>query len=77
MQRVAAGVSIAANTPQAFVDGNVGWVTDTPWVTLPAGRTTFRVTMVFLREAGAWHMVHAHTSFGLGNEVVFGANKAA
>jgi hypothetical protein len=33
--------------------------------------------MLFHKDSGDWRMVHAHTSFGLGNEVVFGANKAA
>ncbi len=66
-------MALQAGDPEAYVDGNVGWVADRP--TLDAGdgnRVPLRFTAVFHNEGGAWKLVQSHGSLGVANEESFG-----
>jgi ketosteroid isomerase-like protein len=66
----AAGMQIIPGQPQAYQEGNVGWVIDCePLVRLPDGlEMPFRSSWVFRREDGEWKLVHVHASIGVRNE---------
>ena len=67
------GVSIEGANPQAFTEGNVGWVADQVKFKLPDGNTiSLRMTSVFHKEANEWKIVQAHSSFGVPNEQSLG-----
>jgi ketosteroid isomerase-like protein len=63
---------LIAGDPRAYVEGDVGWITDRPSFKLPDGsmRET-RLTGVAHRENGAWRWVQAHSSIGVPNEEAF------
>jgi hypothetical protein len=57
----------------AFVEGDVGWVSGRPvWVLEDGTRIPTRTTAVFHREEGEWKMVQLHTSVGVPNEELTG-----
>ena len=59
--------------PEAYAEGNVGWVADRP--TLDAGdgnRVAIRFTAVFHKEDADWKLVQSHGSLGVSNEESFG-----
>jgi len=57
----------------AFVEGNVGWVSSRPVLILEDGtEIPTRSTAVFHREVGEWKMVQGHKSVGVSNEELFG-----
>jgi len=65
--------SIIDPDPQAYTEGNVGWVADQYNVKLSNGNIVlFRVTAVFHKEVGEWKIVQLHASLGVPNEEVFG-----
>ena len=67
-----AGVSLVTGDPQAYSDGNVGWVVDKSKFKLPDGKEVpFRLTCVFRKEDDAWKMVLWHASVGVPNEELF------
>jgi len=64
---------IEAGDPEAFVEGDVGWVADRANVRLPDGNALpLRFTAVFVREDGDWRAVQTHGSVGVGNQDSFG-----
>ena len=67
------GFSIVGANPQAFSDGNVGWVADQYKVNFPDGNAvSFRMTMVWQKEASKWKIIQAHASVGVPNEQLLG-----
>lgn len=59
--------------PEAFSEGDVGWVADRPTLDMGDGnRVPFRFTAVFHKEDGVWKLVQSHGSLGVSNEDVFG-----
>lgn len=67
----AAGLQRIPTEPQAWAEGDVGWVIDAPRLRLPSGaETQVRMTAIMHRENGAWRIVHMHTSIGVPNDQV-------
>jgi ketosteroid isomerase-like protein len=63
------GVNFVGGDPQAYTEGNVGWVVDHPKLRLPDGPAIpFRTTSVFVKEDGEWKLVQTHSSVGVPNE---------
>jgi ketosteroid isomerase-like protein len=64
---------ISAGDPEAFVEGEVGWVADRPTLDVGDGNpVAIRFTAVFHKEDGDWKLVQSHGSIGLPNESSFG-----
>lgn len=74
MEEMGGGFPLVAGQPQAYADGNVGWVADRDArFQMPDGtEVPFRLTLVLHREAGTWRIVQQHVSFGLRNEEALG-----
>jgi hypothetical protein len=54
--------------PQAYAEGDFGWVVDHPaWQQPGKPARSFRLTAIFNRIEGEWKLVHAHFSFGVPN----------
>jgi hypothetical protein len=68
------GVTLmAGQTPEAHAEGDLGYAFDEPWFGFPDGTgMRVRLTTVFLREDGAWKLVHGHFSSGVPDEEVVG-----
>jgi hypothetical protein len=67
------GIPVEAGDPQAYSEGDVGWVADQGKFKLPDGsEIPLRVTGVFLKENGDWKLVQIHASIGVSNEDAFG-----
>lgn len=65
-------ISIVESNPQAFSEGNVGWVADQHKLKFPDGRVVpIRETSVWHKEAGEWKVVQTHWSVGVPNEKIF------
>lgn len=63
------GINFVGGDPQAYTEGNVGWVVDHPRLRLPDGtEIPFRSTSVFVKEEGEWKLVQGHSSVGVPNE---------
>jgi hypothetical protein len=60
-------------------EGSVGWSIDRDALfRLPDGtEISFRNTCVFDQEDGEWKLIHGHTSIGVSNEELFGADITA
>ena len=73
------GLQIVGGQPQAYSEGNVGWVIDrNASFRLPdSTQIPFRNTGVFRREDGEWKLVHGHTSIGVRSEECFGEDVTA
>jgi SnoaL-like domain len=72
-QRQAAdlGVQMIPTEPQAWAEGDLGWVVDQPRLRTPTGaEVQLRVTTIFHREGGSWKAVHQHASIGVPNDQV-------
>jgi ketosteroid isomerase-like protein len=64
---------ISPGDPEAFVEGDVGWVADRPTLDVGDGNpVAIRFTAVFHKEDGDWKLVQSHGSIGLPNESSFG-----
>ena len=62
------GSSISGD-PQAYSQGDVGWVADQSKMVMADGtEINFRITLVFAKEAGDWKIVQWHVSIGIPNE---------
>lgn len=71
--REVGGVSCLPGDPQAYSMGDVGWVADRPRFQLPDGtELPFRMSIVFVKEDGAWKVAHQHISIGVPNATVVG-----
>jgi hypothetical protein len=72
-------MQIVAGQLQAYREGSVGWSIDRDALfRLPDGtEIPFRNTCVFVQEDGEWKLIHGHTSIGVGNEQLFGADLTA
>ncbi len=58
---------------EAFESGHVGWAAVEQLRTLTDGETfTYRITMVFELEAGAWKVAQIHFSIPVSNRLIFG-----
>lgn len=67
--QVAAGVRIDGGTPQAWVEGDIGWAVDLePRFRLGEVVAPFRLTSLFHREDGQWRIVHWHRSLPVPTE---------
>lgn len=67
------GFQILADTPQAYSDGQIGWVAGQPTLRLQDGtEIPFRLTAVFQKEQDDWKIVQWHVSMGISNEDVIG-----
>jgi ketosteroid isomerase-like protein len=67
------GVSCLPGDPQAYRIGDVGWVADRPRFRLPDGtELPVRMSIVFVKEDGAWKVAHQHISIGVPNEQIVG-----
>jgi adenylate cyclase len=67
----ASGMQTIPTDPQAWSEGDVGWVVDQPRVRLPNGaEVQMRVTAIVHRENGTWKIVHQHASIGVPNDQV-------
>jgi hypothetical protein len=71
------GVTLTAgSSPEAHVDGDLGYAFDEPWFGFPDGSgMRVRLTAVFIREDGVWKLVHAHFSSGVPDEEVVALQK--
>ena len=57
--------------PEAWAEGDLGWVVDRPTIRLGDGKEVeLRGTTIFHREHGAWKMIHQHASIGVPNDQV-------
>jgi hypothetical protein len=67
------GVRCLPGDPQAYRMGDVGWVADRPRFQLPDGtELPVRMSIVFVKEDGAWKVTHQHISIGVPNEQIVG-----
>lgn len=67
----AAGIQTTPTDPQAWADGDLGWVIDQPRLRLPNGaEVQMRMTTIMHREGGTWKVVHQHASIGIPNDQV-------
>ena len=65
------GLRLEAGDPQAWEEGDMGWVTDRPTMHAPGyGPIRTRFTGVFRREDGTWRLVLSHFSVGVPDEEV-------
>ena len=68
-----AGVTAIPGDPLAYQEGNVGWAVDRRVRVLIGDReVSFRFSVVYCREDGAWKMVHFHSSIGVPNADAIG-----
>ena len=67
------GFPITADAPQAYSQGDIGWMADRPRLKLPDGaEMPLRLTLVFHKENGDWKIVQWHVSIGVSNEEALG-----
>ena len=67
----AEGVRLAAEDPQGYEEGSLGWVVDRPTFYFPDGSPMHtRLTAVLRHEEDEWKLVHAHYSVGVPDEEV-------
>jgi ketosteroid isomerase-like protein len=60
------GLRLEGGDPQAWEEGDVGWVADRPTMHVPElGPIRTRFTGVFRREHGRWRLVLSHFSVGV------------
>ena len=65
------GGLMVPSDPQAWEEGDLGWVVDRPRLPLPDGtEIQVRLTTIFHRENGTWKGVHQHASIGVPNDQV-------
>ena len=57
------------SAPRAWAQGEVGWFIDTPTMEIAEGRIQVRTTIVVVREAGRWKIIHAHYSVGIPDDL--------
>src|SRR6267143_2571689 len=56
---------------RAYEHGDVGWADGTGYLEIGGQSVEIRNTSVFLREAGEWRSIQAHSSIGVPNERMF------
>ena len=67
------GLRVVGSDPQAYSTDTVGWVADRPTFRLPDGTDIpLRNTLVFVKEAGDWKLIHQHLSIGVPNQAAVG-----
>lgn len=67
----AEGLRLVPSDPEAYEDGDLGWLIDEPSFAFPDGSgVKMRMTLVFRREDGAWKLLHMHASVGVPDEEV-------
>ena len=65
------GIKCSPTDPQAFVEGQIGWLADHTMWTMPDGSVTeTRITAVARLEEGKWKFVQQHCSVAVRNEEV-------
>jgi ketosteroid isomerase-like protein len=65
------GVGLEAGSPVAWEDGDVAWAADKPSLVVGDMRAPIRLSVVMLKEDGAWKIQHGHFSVGVPDEVAF------
>ena len=64
------GVLIDPGPIDAWENGETGWAVARPQFSIPDGPSfRLRFTAVFLREQGAWKLIHLHGSYPVPDEV--------
>lgn len=65
------GFRIEPGEVLAWENGDTGWTVNTPVFVMPDGKTAMRLRMtaIFVREGGAWKLVHIHGSTPVPDEV--------
>ena len=67
------GISIVDANPQAFYEGDFGWMADQFKLKFPDNNALpIRITTVFHKEAEEWRVVQMHWSIGVPNEQSIG-----
>ena len=65
------GVGLEAGDPVAWEEGDVAWAADKPAFVVGDMRAPIRLTVVMVKEDGAWKIQHGHFSVGVPDEVAF------
>lgn len=65
------GVGLEAGDPVAWEEGDVTWAADRPAFVVGDMRAPIRLSVVMLKEDGAWKIQHGHFSIGVPDEVGF------
>jgi hypothetical protein len=65
------GVGLEAGNPVAWEAGDVAWAADRPAFVVGDARAPIRLSVVMLREDGAWKIQHGHFSVGVPDDVAF------
>jgi hypothetical protein len=65
------GVGLEPGDPVAWEEDNVAWAADRPAFAVGDTRAPIRLTVVMLKEDGAWKIQHGHFSVGVPDEVAF------
>ncbi len=64
------GLRVEAGDIEAWQEGSIGWLADTPSFVLPDGTAIrTRATAVMRREDGEWKLVQCHVSVGVPDEL--------
>ena len=70
--------TIDAGEVEAWEDGHLGWLTDTPSFGFSDGSTfPTRVTAILRKEGGSWRMLHSHFSVGIPDEEAIAMHRGA
>ncbi len=67
-REIGGGFPFVSMSPEAFVEGDVAWVSDRLRMELPGQSVPCRVTAVWVVEDDSWRIVQWHLSLGLANE---------
>jgi ketosteroid isomerase-like protein len=65
------GVGLEAGDPVAWEEGDVAWAADKPAFVVGDMRAPIRLTVVMVKEDGAWKIQHGHFSVGVPDAVAF------
>ena len=65
------GVALEPGDPVAWEEGDVAWAADRPFFAIGDMRAPIRLSVVMLKEDGAWKIQHGHFSVGVPDEVAF------
>ena len=65
------GVGLEPGDPVAWEVGNVAWAADKPAFVVGEMRAPIRISVVMIKEDGAWKIQHGHFSVGVPDEVAF------
>jgi len=64
-------IALEPGDPVAWEEGDVAWAADRPAFAVGDMRAPIRLSVVMLKEDGAWKIQHGHFSVGVPDEVAF------